>query len=705
MATTDGEAEDVGPALGRIEAIEGELTARIDVDLAATFTFASHQNAVPVVRSIRVCNLASMSLDRLRLELTSQPAFLRPKTWTIDRIVAGDEVSLSDRRVDLDAAYLAGLNEAERGDLTLRLIQDDRVLAVTVVQARLLARDEWGGVTDMAQLLPAFVMPNDPAVFRVLKAAAESLTAHGHSSALDGYQSSDPKRAFVLAAAVYSAIAGLGIHYSEPPKSFEVRGQKIRPPTRIVGDGLATCLDSTLLFAAALEATGLNPVVLLFNGHACVGVWLVKRTLPKTIEEDDSEVRKAVAARELIVFETTGVMHRPAMTFEHARKNGEASLDEGSVRAFLSAVDIARSRSSGITPLASHAPSVNADDSYQDEPTALPLPAAPGFLMPVDLVEQRPTTAAGRIERWQAKLLDLGLRNRLLNFTDSKRVVSFLCPDVAFLEDRLASNVSLRIISLPEQNPLGQRDAQLHREIRGQDMNRAFAAEALLRDEVSSMLDAKELESRLIALHRQAKSDMTEGGTNTLYLTVGLLKWKKKPTDERSYRAPILLLPVKLERTSATSRFRLKFHEDEPRLNATLLQFVRRDFDLTLPDYQGGLPQDGEGIDVLAVLEHFRQAVRDTPGFEVVDDTALSTFSFAKYLMWKDLTDRTASLKQNRVVKHLIENPEHAFESASQPFPRMRSTATTDQPTSSCPYRPILRKLPHAWLPRRIVIS
>src|SRR5260370_26596819 len=141
------------------------------------------------------------------------------------------------------------------------------------------------------------------------------------------------------------------------------------------------------------------------------------------------------------------------------------------------------------------------------------------------------------------------------------------------------------------------------------------------------------------------------------------------PTDERVYRAPILLLPVKLERSSAAARFRLKFHEDEPRLNATLLEFLKREFDLALPDFRDGLPQDGSGIDVLQVLERIRHAVRDTPGFEVADDTALSTFSFAKYLMWKDLTERTDSLRQNRVVKHLIDNPERTFEGTDQPFP------------------------------------
>jgi hypothetical protein len=641
----------------------------VRADLTATFTFASHQNSIPIIRSIRLENATPDIIEEVRLELTASPAFLRAKSWSIDRIGVGDDVALSDRRIDLDVAYLAGLDEAERGDITLRLTKAERVLTETVVPVRLLARDEWGGVADMGQLLPAFVMPNDPAIFRLLRSAADRLAAHGHSSALDGYQSNDPKRAYMLAAAAYAAVAGLGIHYAQPPASFELRGQKVRNPSKIAQDRLATCLDTTLIFAAALEATGLNTVAIMLDGHAFIAVWLVKRTLHRTVEDDITEIRKAIAARELVVFETTGVTHRPLMTFEQARRLAEAKLDENAAQRFVCAIDIARSRSAGIMPLASHETSQPDGAGDDDEPLGIALPAEPDFPMPGDVAEQKPTTAAGRIARWQNRLLDLSLRNRLLNFSDSKRAVTFLCPEVAYLEDRLADGAGIKLISLPEQNPLGERDAELHRQTRGQDLHRTFASEALQRDELSSMLEPKELFARLTALYRQAKSDITEGGTNTLYLAIGILKWKKKPSDERVYRAPLLLLPVKLERTGASDRFRLRFHEDEPRLNATLLQFVKITFDLTLPDFHDGLPKDGNGVDVLQLLEQMRRAVRDAPGFEIVDDIALSTFSFAKYLMWKDLTDRTDSLRQNRVVKHLIDNPEQAFAGAKQPFP------------------------------------
>lgn len=637
----------------------------LSADIAHCFTYASYQNAIPVVRSISLTNETGRRFDKCTVALSSTPPFLRPKTWTLDSIVPGDVVSFSDRRIELDAGYLAGLNEAERGEITLRLTCNGEPCGEQHIPVRLLAREEWGGVADMVQLLPAFAMPNDPAIASILRNAAERLVAHGHFGGLDGYQSGNPQRAFMLAAAIYSSVADLDLHYAEPPASFESRGQKVRRPTTIAAERLATCLDTTLLFASALEAAGLNPVLLMFQGHAAVGVWLQQRTPANAVEQDVIELRKALASREMIAFETTGVTHRPPMTLEMAQRALEPRLDAARAAEFIAAIDVRRSRSCGIMPLASHQPlrhGVGEDRPAQR--TSLPLPAMPSLTtMPEAAVEVKPTTAAGRIDRWQKKLLDLTLRNRLLNFPDSKKTVPFLCTDPALLEDRLAKGGSIRLMSLPEQNPLGERDAELYRDVHSRDIQRSFAAEALQRDELASTLDGRQLEARLVDLHRQVRNDLAEGGANTLFMAFGFLSWKKKPEDERSYRAPLLLVPVKLERRSASSRFTLRFHEDEPRFNATLLQFLERDFELKLPQFSGDLPVDEAGVDVPRLLAQMRQAVRDVPGMEVVNDVALSTFSFAKFLMWKDLVERTEALRQNRVVRHLIDTPDKAFES------------------------------------------
>jgi len=95
-----------------------------------------------------------------------------------------------------------------------------------------------------------------------------------------------------------------------------------------------------------------------------------------------------------------------------------------------------------------------------------------------------------------------------------------------------------------------------------------------------------------------------------------------------------------------------------------LIQLLKKDFDRDLSALEAGLPTDENGVDVAHVMDRVRREVRDIPGFEVVDESALGTFSFAKYLMWKDLVDRSEQLKNNRVVRHLIDSPDQAFEVA-----------------------------------------
>ena len=221
----------------------------------------------------------------------------------------------------------------------------------------------------------------------------------------------------------------------------------------------------------------------------------------------------------------------------------------------------------------------------------------------------------GRIARWQRKLLDLSLRNKLLNFSETKQSIPLVCPDVPRLEDLLADGVKFSIISLADENPVGDRDPDLHRQRHGEDIETTFARAALDRKELCARLSGKDLTGRLTTLFRKAKSDMSEGGTNTLLLAVGFLRWKKSTEDDRVYRAPLLMLPVKLTRRSATSSYKLSHHEDEVRFNATLLQFLERDFGLKIPALAGDLPMDASGIDVPAVFESMRAAVRQDSRF------------------------------------------------------------------------------------------
>jgi hypothetical protein len=62
-------------------------------------------------------------------------------------------------------------------------------------------------------------------------------------------------------------------------------------------------------------------------------------------------------------------------------------------------------------------------------------------------------------------------------------------------------------------------------------------------------------------------------------------------------------------------------------------------------------------LDVARIFRIVRTHIRALKGWEVVERAVLGTFSFTKYLMWKELEERSDAIKLNPVVKHLIETP------------------------------------------------
>jgi hypothetical protein len=184
---------------------------------------------------------------------------LNDKVWRLDRILPGSELVISDRDVHLNGTLLSGLSEALSASITLTLTNAEGLELATLRQpVELLAHNEWGGVGSMADLIPAFVMPNDPAVDRVLKAASDALRRAGKPDVIDGYLSKERTRVWLLVSALWSAVAGMRLSYALPPASFERVGQKVRTPSQILEGKMATCLDTSLLFAAAMEQAPLK---------------------------------------------------------------------------------------------------------------------------------------------------------------------------------------------------------------------------------------------------------------------------------------------------------------------------------------------------------------------------------------------------------------------------------------------------------------
>lgn len=633
----------------------------IDVRIDATVSYAAYQNHVPLVRHLSISNATGEVAQDVEVTLQCNPAFAQPLTLRFERLDIGETRQIGAVDLKFEHRYLAELNEAERGQVSITVKTNGTEIAREDRAVDVLAYDQWAGTRSLPELLSAFSLPNNPVIDRLMHQAGELLTKAGKGQIVNGYQTKNREDAWAQISAIYSAIGTLGLYYSEPPASFGNDGQKIRTPDRVLVGGVATCLDLTMLVASCLEQAGLNPVALIKKGHAWIGCWLINTTFPTAIFDDGQAVRKRIAAGELLAFETTLLTHRPITSLRLACETGVAHLQDETE--FLFAVDIKRARLEQIRPLpfrgqlaqeeASTA-EVNTEPAVEAPPQ---LPPLSGEAFVLDEDEATIETAEGRLARWKSKLLDLTLRNRLINFKPTKVMLPLRVPDPGHVEDALSDGKEWKFRPMP---PLMEGDdprmASVAKHRTGEDPIAAAAMQAMHMHELLASVDAKQLDAHLYEIHSAAKLSLEEGGANTLYLALGFLRWAEDERAEKTLLAPILLVPVTLSRQSVRSSYAIKRHDDETIVNPTLVQLLRERFQLSIKGTDP-LPTDESGIDVAKVWQIFRLAVKDIPRWEVLEDVYLGIFSFTKYLMWKDLQDRTEQLKKNRVVNHLIENP------------------------------------------------
>jgi len=649
---------------------EGPKSWSLSASVAPRINVAFHQNAVPSIGEIALT--APVDAVDVSVEIRATPPFLKPATLRIDALAAGATRKIAPVPVELDLAVLAGLKEAVRGEVHLRLRVGDSEIQSLDLPVTLLSPNEWTGLAGAPELIAAFVRPNDPAVDAILRKAADKLAAANAPRELDGYRSGKRTRVMQIAAAIWTALLDERIVYALPPQSFERDGQKVRSPSDILARKLATCLDATLLFAAALEQAGLHPLIGFLEGHAFCGVWLVDDGFA-TIQIDEPQIlRKRLASNDIALFETTLLSAAAPVKFAQARAKAAEYVSATPDKRFESVIDIRRARQHGVFPLALSGEPSSGAQSVGVEPTTNRLEEIEAIDEDIRLTEIGPEPA-DRVERWKRKLLDLSLRNKLLNFKMSKGAVLLAAPDPGGLESRLASDRKIKILPTPGLlSGSDPRDAELRLQSVGNDVAHQHALEALARDEAHAPLAEEELNDRLLDLYRAARLSQEEGGANALHLAIGFISWTPTQGKGQRYRAPLLLAPVRLDRRTVRSGFRLAAHDDDARINPTLLEMLRQDFRLSMPELEKDLPAGENGLDVARIWRIAREYLKDVNGFELTDEVVLSIFSFSKHLMWKDLVDRTELLKKNPVVRHLIETPQQTYPGAHKPLPDER---------------------------------
>ena len=237
-----------------------------------------------------------------------------------------------------------------------------------------------------------------------------------------------------------------------------------------------------------------------------------------------------------------------------------------------------------------------------------------------------------KFENWKNRLLDLGKRNKLLNYKDTARgSLKITSPDYNELYDRIVR--AENDISFPRYIPS---DTELTED--GEEPANEYEY-----DYVHTNKSKVELQRVLRNLRNKAKTALEEQGVNMLYLSFGFLKWSEADHSNITYSAPLVLVPVTLTIESITSPFVLHLHDDEIVLNPTLAYKLNNDFGITLPAFD-----ENDSLDTL--FEKIQKAVMEN-GWTVVPDVGLSLLSFLKINMYADLNRHKESLLANPIVR------------------------------------------------------
>lgn len=626
----------------------------VEFKYLSVLNYSFQQNRVQPVRFFSIKNLTENDLSGITVTLKSDPDFFQSSPYKIENIPAGEIIRADNFQLNLSNSFFANQTEKNSGNLILEIYSDEKQIFQKLYPIDILAFDQWSGSGILPETLASFITPNHPSLIPVIKRASQILEEQTKNPSFDEYQSKNPNRILEQMSALFNALAQEDITYITVPATFDT-GQRIRLCDVALAQKMGTCLDTTLLYASLLEAVGIHSLIVIIRGHAFIGAWLTEDTLQDAVTDDIAALTKRVSdgINEITVLETTCLTKGNTQNFNKAivaAKNHLLKTDD-----FIFAIDVKRARAAGIRPLPQRVYDGSQWKIQDYEKTSeTPLYNKPQTVKPYDLSSINTDVKVTKQLFWERKLLDLSLRNNLLNLRITKNTIQIISADLDKLEDGLFEGEELKILSRPYDwdNPLY--DSSLNKIEDTSAPILEFIKTEIAQKRLHTYLQEGELKKSILHLYRQSKLSLEENGANTLYLALGFLKWFESDVSERPRFAPLLLIPVEMIRKSHQIGYVIRTREEETVMNITLLEMLRQTFGIVIAGLEP-LPKDDSGIDVKLVFSIIRNHIKDQKRWDVEEQAVLGIFSFNKFVMWNDIHSNSDQLKENKIVSSLID--------------------------------------------------
>lgn len=615
--------------------------------------YAIQQNKIPLVRKLIIENTSEIDLLDLKISMEGDPYFVNNWERRIEILPSKKQVELDVKEIKLLASYLSDLTEKLSADLVLSIHSKNDLIFTNKYNVDLLPYDQWNGIGSLPEVLASFVTPNHPEIPKVLQAASKILESWTGNPSFDAYQTLSTDRVKKQMGAIFEAIASLEIVYCSPPASFENEGQRIRMCDTIFSQKLATCIDMAILYASCIEAIGLNPLLIVIKGHAFVGSWLIDDSFADSVNDDISLLKKRIAKgiNEITLVEATSMNAGQNQSFDEAINLANYKLVKE--EDFIFFIDIKRTRLCSIKPLPQRIKTSDGWKIIENNKSVVRDSLQPEEITKEDVIEIVESSQFSKQKLWERKLLDLSLRNNLLNLRITQSTIQLISINLSSFEDALADGEEFQILGKPDEWINSYKNSGVFQAINMSDPIVDLLKFDLSHKRLRTYFSDSEIQFVLTKLYRASRLSLEENGANTLYLALGFLKWYESANSELARYAPLLLLPVEIVRKSAQIGYIIRSREEEPFINITLLEMLKQDFGITINGLEE-LPRDGSGIDVVKILSVVRRGIMSQPRWDVENHAFLGIFSFNKFIMWNDIHNNAAKLEENKIVKSLI---------------------------------------------------
>lgn len=610
-------------------------TLDLEGELLNCVSYATYYNRIPLFTSFRLLNNGEETIEDITVQVVGGNALIMPAEIKIDEIPAESSMEVKTPPF-LNPKYLAELEDTEDCSVTVTVLCGKTVVCSIDASVKAISMEMWSGLVGNPEMLAAFVRPRLSDCQKILAEAGLQLKTWGYSKEWSGYSGNDKNALMYAFASMYSAVRNLNIEREECGDATQL--VKVGNLAELVPARKATPLAMAVYMSSCLEAAKFNPVILVGKNKIGVGVWLQESCFNSPLQDDMSVIERYVSAgvNNLAIVDVDDLFAHKNASFATSATHFVNSLQ---TKKFDICIDVKRCRIGGIFPMPIK---VGGGSSYEIlDNNRYSYDAKPEKLIDADKLSlQRKAT---KERNWERRLLDLSLKNNLLNFRYTRDCVHLLVTDLKVFFEKIEGVNSLSV--QPNQTKIDDAlcfgvsaKTKTLSELISIELNsqivRSYCGESGLLETVQTLI-------------RKGKASREEVGANTIYLAFGFLKWRH-PDDKEFKYAPVALLPVNLKRTK-TQGVTIELGEDYA-VNTTLLEFLKQEFGV---DIRG---LEDEKLSPKEMLAVFRAKTSNMKGWLVYEDVYLAQFTFAGYAMWRDVRDNMNIYRQNPLIAGLLEN-------------------------------------------------